>query len=130
MTRVWNACGAIVCCGGLLLGCSGTKYPPLAEVQGIVRVDGEPAGDLTVLFQPRIQGRSSTGVTDREGRYSLAFTESTRGAIIGPHVVTFSIDPDVAAARGTLEVPKYLRKTFDVEVRSGKNTYDFDLSGK
>ena len=130
MTRVWIVCGAFVGCGGMLLGCSGTKYPPLADVQGVVRVDGEPASDLTVIFQPRIQGRSSTGVTDREGRYSLAFTESTRGAIIGPHVVTFSLDPDVAAARGTLEAPKHLRKTFDVEVTAGKNTHDFDLTGK
>lgn len=130
MTRVWTARGALVSCGMLLLGCSGTKYPPLADVQGIVRVDGEPAGDLTVIFQPRIQGRSSTGVTDREGRYSLAFTESTRGAIIGPHVVTLSLDPDVAAARGSLIMPKYLNKTFDVEVKAGKNTHDFDLTGK
>ncbi len=74
---------ALVSCG-----CSNNPadYPEVATVGGTVNLDGKPLEGATITFAPQ-SGRSSSGVTDSSGRYSLNYTGSIRGAMLGSHRV-------------------------------------------
>ena len=69
-------------------GCSSNPavYPEVADVVGVVTLDGQPLEGATVTFAPEA-GRASSGVTDSTGRYSLNYTGSIRGAMLGAHRV-------------------------------------------
>lgn len=128
---------AVACLAGfavLVTGCSGSKYPPLGKVHGVVTLDGKPLADVMVNFQPVAPGRSSIGITNVEGRYELSFTESALGAVVGTHDVTFSQDPDAVAAQqprnAPLKMPSYLAQKVSVDVQPGVNEFDFELSRK
>jgi len=62
-------------------GCSNNpaNYPEVASVVGTVTLDGKPLEGASITFAPQ-SGRSSSGVTDSSGRYSLNYTGSIRGA--------------------------------------------------
>jgi len=70
------------------VGCSSNpaSYPEVALVVGRVTLDGKPLEGATVTFAPN-SGRSSSGVTDSSGKYSLNYTGSIRGAMLGSHRV-------------------------------------------
>jgi hypothetical protein len=79
----------------LSLGC-GKSYP-LAPVSGRVTMDGEPLAKAEVRFFPTDDKDLpfSTGTTDENGNYELYMvteTTTSRGAIIGTHRVTISVD--------------------------------------
>lgn len=61
--------------------------PELAPVSGVVTLDGQPLPEAEILFQPT-SGRASTGVSDKNGNYTLLFNRNTNGAKIGPHDVS------------------------------------------
>ena len=69
-------------CG--MVGCSsGAK---LAEVKGIVRLNGKPLPNVMVEFNPdAAKGARSTGTTDEKGQYSLVCDDQRPGAIVGRH---------------------------------------------
>ena len=69
-------------------GCSNNpaNYPEVASVVGTVTLDGNPLEGASITFAPQ-SGRSSSGVTDSSGRYSLNYTGSIRGAMLGSHRV-------------------------------------------
>ncbi|MDA7994250.1 MAG: carboxypeptidase-like regulatory domain-containing protein, partial [Pirellulales bacterium] len=58
-------------------GCSNNpaNYPEVADVVGTVTLDGKPLEGASITFAPQ-SGRSSSGVTDSSGRYSLNYTGS------------------------------------------------------
>jgi hypothetical protein len=81
---------------GLLSGCG--RSVTLGEVDGTVRLDGQPAGQVLVVFIPDDpQQPQSTGVTDAEGRFKLRCNNARSGAVVGPHRVTLL---DAAVAPG------------------------------
>jgi hypothetical protein len=83
-----------VLAAGLLPGCG--RSVALAEVDGTVRLDGQPAGQVFVVFVPEDpQQPQSTGITDAEGRFKLRCNNSRPGAVVGPHRVTL-VDAAVA----------------------------------
>lgn len=121
--------------GGLLLagvvwsvGCSRNDRPPLANVQGTVTLDGQPLVQARVAFEPVGGGRTSYGVTDEAGRYHLLYIRDIKGAIVGSHKVRFF---DESEDSRVARVPARYNKQSDLtaEVRSGTNTFDFDLKG-
>jgi hypothetical protein len=61
----------------------------LGNVSGNVKINGELAPFLTVTFNPVAGGRASIGQTDAEGHYSLTYSTSAEGALVGPHKVSF-----------------------------------------
>ncbi len=69
-------------------GCSSNSvvYPEVATVVGVVTLDGQPLVKATITFVPEA-GRSSSGVTDSSGKYSLHYTGTIRGAMLGTHRV-------------------------------------------
>jgi hypothetical protein len=112
----------------LCVGCASRTagYPDLGLVSGSVTLDEKPIGGIDVLFQP-LQGRSSSGTTDRDGRYELRFSPVALGAAVGQHTVSFHYTPDEADVGAMTRPLKHLRKTFEVDVQSGVNTHDFEL---
>lgn len=71
-----------------VVGCmgSGVQYPKVVDVTGSVLLDGEPLAGATITFVPS-NGRASSGQTDANGRYMLAYTKTIAGAIFGWHRV-------------------------------------------
>ncbi|QDU75873.1 hypothetical protein Pan97_29150 [Bremerella volcania] len=75
----------LVVCG--TVGCGNdSDIPLLVPVSGKVTVDGTPIAGLQVSFEP-IEGRRSTGVTDHNGQYALAYLKDYPGAVLGDHQV-------------------------------------------
>ncbi len=86
------------------IGCS--SGPTLGEVEGTVTENGKPLPGLQLTFSPDVgkgeDGRSSTAVTDENGRYVLTFDDKKQprpGAIVGKHKVIL-VDVAWEDARG------------------------------
>lgn len=129
---------------GLLLLCSfagcGSDTPDLGTVSGVVTLDGKPLENAAVYFEPD-EGRTSHGVTDKEGRYELVFSEGHPGAILGPHTVRIRREPtpEELIKQGTdpqAPQPQPLPARYDGQstlkatVKAGTNTFDFPLESK
>jgi hypothetical protein len=70
-----------------LLGCGGSKVP-VAEVEGTVKVNGQPVEKIQVEFWPVGTGVRSIGMTDAAGRFKLTTDDGKRqGAAVGTHKV-------------------------------------------
>jgi hypothetical protein len=122
---------AWLCLAMGLVGCS-ARYADIADVRGVVTLDGKPLEAATVLFQPA-EGRGSVGRTDAEGRYRLLYTPRALGARIGPCNVRISTTDDDDGRIGVDErVP---RRYFEpgalaAEVAARSNVFDFHLTTK
>tara|TARA_R110002095_G_scaffold84126_3_gene73075 strand:+ start:3147 stop:3590 length:444 start_codon:yes stop_codon:yes gene_type:complete len=130
---------ALACTASFLLpalvGCSPTPedQPDTAEVIGMVVLDGEVLPGAVVTFAPE-SGRPSTGITDNEGRFELAYNKETKGARIGKHTVRISTQRYIQNADGSTTeqqetIPeKYnAASTLTIEVKPGKNDFPFSL---
>src|SRR4051812_48665847 len=80
-------------------GCSGLS---VAEVEGVVKLDGNPLPQVRVQFMPdpdkQTLGPVSAGVTDEQGRYKLLCADKRSGAAVGWHKVVIT-DPTVRLGR-------------------------------
>ncbi|MEM1061080.1 MAG: hypothetical protein AAGJ97_02005, partial [Planctomycetota bacterium] len=83
---------------GMLAGCGGSDLD-VVPVSGKVLVDGKPAAFLSLSSRPVRQnngpievGPNSVGQTNENGEFELrvARTSYDRGAVPGPHEVTFA----------------------------------------
>jgi hypothetical protein len=136
-------------------GCGGREF---AQVEGRVTLDGKPLDDVEIVFLPDPakgnQGNSATAYTDGDGRYRLESPRDNReGTVLGPHRVVITdlsaIAPlgggapagdgvNAPAARGGAKPRRFPIKYSaaadtpfkDVEIKSGKQTLDFDLKAK
>ena len=102
-----NFCVCLVALGGisvlLLSGCSGTKVPGLAAVQGRVTLDGEPLAGATITFARQdAGGRSASAVTTESGEYRLQYLPGYSGATPGEYNV--SIRKTVVTETGEKDV--------------------------
>ena len=115
----------------LALGC-GVSGPELGTVTGTVSVDNKPAANVVVSFRHENGGRNSSATTDSEGTYTLQYSSSRLGALIGKHTVSVrpsepSVDIEGNQPTGEVlidtAVPEaYLQQKKTVEVKSGANT--------
>lgn len=79
-----------------LLGCGGggpDDMPDIGAVTGKITIDGKPAANLMVTFQPPT-GRPSYSTTTEDGSYELQYNKDTMGAKIGSNLVTISTSSD------------------------------------
>lgn len=117
------------------VGCGGTD-PNLGQVEGVVRIDGQPLADATVIFVQG-QGRPAAGVTDAEGRYRVSLGGKRIGTMAGSNRVqittergpseTFEGEPLPAVPERVPEAYN-VSSTLVVEVKAGEKTIaDFDL---
>ena len=108
----------------------------IGTVEGVVTLDGKPVDRATITFYPA-SGRSSGGYTDENGHYSLVYTRSEKGAVIGEHQVTISteLEADYMGGANTEQrdesMPRrYLdRRKTDLTgtVEAGSNAINFEL---
>ena len=113
------------------VGCGGN--PNLAEVRGVVTLDGKPLPDAFIVFSPESElgGATSYGKTDAQGKYRMKFSDTQSGAWIGVNQVairTGDVKPDNSGSTPELVPTAYNSKTrLTADVKKGRNTYDFEL---
>ncbi|MCC9605226.1 hypothetical protein LOC68_24020 [Blastopirellula sp. JC732] len=116
-----------------LIGCQPAGPSNIAEVTGIVTVDGKPADSATITFAPAHAGKSSFGRTDDAGYYHLVYTTDIQGALIGEHTVTIANEPPPGQARPAVMVPRQYGRAGKLSANvaaNQKNQIDFALTTK
>lgn len=112
------------------------SLPKLGYVSGTVTLNGEPLPGATVYFAPQEEvefadtkrgdkPRTSFGVTDEKGRYTMMYMEDTAGVAVGKCRVWIEyLDPS-----GKLQVPgDFTQAAMQLrEVVGGNQTIDFAM---
>lgn len=114
----------------MLIGCSRSKQPPLGTVEGFVTLDGNPLTAAAVLFTPEGPGRTSIGITDADGRYSLTYLRDIKGADVGRHKVRITTATDDNGGKERLPKRYHAKSQLTAAVEPGSNQYDFTLTTK
>lgn len=114
-----------------LLGCGDrpTDVPTLGMVQGTVTLDGAPLAGAIVLFEPKTSGAASSGATKEDGKYTLIYSASEDGAVIGEHTVRITRQ-EMDMGPETLPAVYNARSTLTATVNAGKNELNFALESK
>jgi hypothetical protein len=93
------ACVSLAACG-----CS--RSVPLGQVEGTVRLDGQPIGQVMVVFVPEDKNLpQSLGVTDDQGHFKLRCNNGRAGAAVGESRVTLVDAATAAVPKGREEDP-------------------------
>jgi hypothetical protein len=108
----------------LIAGC-GKSGPEIAPVSGRITVDGQPMGNVDIVFQPEDSRSPSFGRTDKDGHYTLGYNKNVQGALVGWHGVGISVSSEVVRNAPHIKNDKLRR-----EVKSGKNEFDFDATSE
>ena len=132
----------------LVGGCSQSDVSPeLGLVSGVVTIDGQPADEVMVTYQPQkeagskdsVIGGASSATTDSSGMFELRYKGgAVKGAVVGTHVVRMQASPGGGPAGGAdakkiVVIPaKYNEKsTLKAVVEPGENAlHEFDLKSK
>lgn len=119
--------------GALVLAGCGSSGPELGSVSGIVLLDGKPVPSVAVHFQPA-SGRPAEGITNNEGRFTVNYTFTKQGALVGESEVYIERIPNGYLEKGMLPAPKipskYQMPFQTVTINSGKNELTFELSSQ
>ncbi|MGL6193652.1 MAG: hypothetical protein ACRC2T_02380 [Thermoguttaceae bacterium] len=88
-------------------GCSNDPVP-VQPVTGKIEYNGAPLEEALIVFTPKSSdARSATGMSDKDGNFTLATPGAKRkGAMIGDYIVTVSKTITVDAAGNPVETPK------------------------
>lgn len=123
-----------------LCGCtggSGEPVPELADVSGVVTIDGAPLINAKVIFEPQeatdnARRRASSATTQHDGSYTLEYNEDVSGASLGKHkVMILKLTDNPEDAGKQLVPPQYNDQSeLTAEVAAGGNTINFDLKTK
>jgi hypothetical protein len=123
--------GCLLVLAAVLLGGGCNRNENLADVTGVITLDGKPLEDALVVFSPRQGGTTSYGRTGADGAYRLYFNDHTPGGWLGENVVRISTgDVDATGEGGKPErvpVQYNQRSTLTALVKAGRNTFDFEL---
>lgn len=84
MRVVYLAAAILIAAGG----CGSDKKEfTLAPVSGKVTFNKKPLANATVTFVPNDGGPSSTGKTDKDGKFTMKTADKADGAVVGSHRV-------------------------------------------
>ena len=108
-------------------GCAKTGSD-LAPVTGRITLDGKPLEKADIVFQPDGSKPPSSGRTDADGRYELAYKRSVMGGMLGSNTVRITISPDVVADPPNIPARYNTESELTKEVKSGQNEFNFDLT--
>lgn len=118
----------------LAIGCA-PAGPEVVDVHGVVTLDGQPLDRANVVFQPA-NGRPSVGVTDKDGHYSLQYTNDRKGALPGSHHVQITsevlfIEGQANSGRAELLPAKYhAHSELTADVSPENSEINFALDSK
>lgn len=125
--------GVVIVVSLVVYGCR--NEVELGDVQGTVTMDGNPLPDATVRFIPQGGGRSALGRTDENGNYTMLYSATATGALVGPVRVEITLAEEVTDAAGnstmkpeTIPARYNTASELTVDVGSGNNDFDFDLT--
>jgi predicted small lipoprotein YifL len=120
-----------------LSGCGGggpSDAPGTSSVSGTVTLDKKPLADAMVLFTPTEGGRPAVGTTDKNGKYTLQYSTSARGAVPGSYTVEIRTETTVSDKDGNdVTVPEKLpimyhdNTELTADVKNESNKIDFAL---
>jgi len=137
----------------LLATASGCGKRPVFNdlVEGIIKLDGKPLGNVHVQFvpnEPDVKVPSSTAVTDEHGHYWLVRENGEPGAFVGKHLVVIMRGREAVRALGEkADVPEggasakakkdrrpipaaytmASQTPLKIEVKPDQHTYDLEL---
>jgi len=110
----------------LVAGCS-QSGPGLAPVKGRVTLDGQPIENTMVAFYPNDSKAPSTGYTDKDGNYELAYKQGKLGGMIGENTVKISTSSELVKGANRFHENYNSKSVLKREIKSGSNTIDFEL---
>ena len=128
--KLMAAAAAFAMCAG----CGRGDLPDLAEVEGTVKLDGQPLPNVLVSFYPQDGGRPGSCVTDDQGHYELDYVDGEKGTKPGMNRVEVTmVWPDGEPTPGVKDtVPaKYqgIGSSLSLDVKAGEsNVYDIDMT--
>jgi hypothetical protein len=111
----------------LTAGCQ--RGPDLGLVEGTITLDGRPLAATAVVFQPKMGGHASRATTDDAGHYRLIYIRDIGGALIGSHAVSIYTASE-SDPKERLPARYNKKSTITVEVVSGKNVQNFNLTSR
>lgn len=131
----------VVALAAPLAGCGGDDYKmETAQVSGVLTCQGKPVPNAMISFNPQSKegsgaesGKSATGTTDEQGKYTLTTYDLNDGALVGTHTVTVSLMPayneqgDFTGPANPNATFPCRGKTLTVEVKPEKNTIPLEL---
>lgn len=124
--------GLAVAMMAVTVGCD--TGPAMGTVKGVVTLDGQPAPNLEVSFDPKESGQGTTaiGYTKADGSYELGYVGNKKGAPVGEYKV--SIVPAELDEEDAQPVSIPARYNTDTElsetVKPGENKIDFELKSQ
>ena len=123
----------------IVTGC-GASGPDIGSVTGTITLDDHPIEGAMIYFEPVKGGRSSTALTDGEGKYELKYIADRMGALLGDHQVRITkFRKAIANDAGKIidkGVPELFPKSANVDstltakVDAGSNVLDFPIKSK
>jgi len=113
-----------LCFAPWLTGCGGDS--DLADVRGVVTLDGQPLPKAFVSFTPQGSGGTVTfGKTAEDGSYRMFFTDDEPGAYIGSNLV--SISTGDVTVKEVVPTAYNSQSELLADVVAGKNEFNYDL---
>lgn len=109
-----------------LAGCGSGDRPALGYVTGQITMDGEPLGNVIVVMKPDV-GRAAMVRADDDGKYDMEYVHGVKGTKVGPTTVTFEWPLGYAAPKAIPRKYTGVDSEFKIDVKPGKNEFDFDL---
>ncbi len=136
--------GAVVVALLLAVAGCGKKALETGQVEGVVRVNGQPHKGLMVRFMPDLAKNgvnlsvNSTGISDAQGKYTLKHVyddKAGEGAPVGWHRVVIEDMSHGPTPQGQAPPPPLFPATYNspvttplsVEVKAGTQTIDLDV---
>ena len=111
----------------------------LIKVTGVVTLDGSPLPDVTVLFESP-DGQFSSGVTDQNGKYWLAYDSDTVGVTPGEKTIRISKKPlseegdefesedeELSSTEQKETLPTKFNTKSDLKMTVPSSSYDIEL---
>jgi len=124
------------------------------SVEGTVKLDGKPLGNVHVQFvpdEPGVKVSGSTGITDEKGHYRLSRENGEPGAVVGKHLVVLvrgrearralgeqvdggADEPGSQAKKDRRPIPPIYtmasKTPLVVDVKPEQHTYDLEASSR
>lgn len=125
----------------LMLGCGGERIPKLGEVNGTLKLNGQPLPNVRVSFLPDPEeensGRPSRGTTDENGQFTLFYNgdKNKPGTSIGWNRVILTDITAINSSRDDNPIPRRFAAKYQearttplkFDIKSGSQTIDLNV---
>ena len=126
----------------LFIGCGGDLKYKVVPFAGTITYQGQPFGESVLIVFTPTEGRPSSAIADKDGKFKAEYTERLAGVQVGKHNVTISPygtssgfqSPGAVSASSSSEkaqeaFAKYAfgGPGYDMEVDKKSNNYQLDL---